>query len=127
MMENAAHAETQEFAARIGLDWADQKHFWTMLTADGKRTRGELKHTPEAIEIWAGELARCFDGRPIALALELKRGSLVAIAIWTVTSVPLTCTLFTRPKERMSRLKPGYFTAARLSRTCCSEMDIFED
>jgi len=67
------------YAARIGLDWADQKHFWTMLTAEGKRTRGELKHTPEAIEIWAVELARSFGGRPIALALEQKRGALVAI------------------------------------------------
>jgi hypothetical protein len=43
--------EKPTYAARIGLDWADQKHFWTMLTAEGKRTRGELKHTPEAIEI----------------------------------------------------------------------------
>jgi Transposase/Transposase IS116/IS110/IS902 family len=67
------------FAARIGLDWADQKHFWTMLTADGKRTRGELAHTPEAIEVWAVELAQRFGGRPIALALEQSRGSLVAI------------------------------------------------
>jgi transposase len=69
----------ESFAARIGLDWADQKHFWTMLTADGKRTRGELAHTPEAIEVWAAELAHRFDGRPIALALEQSRGSLVAI------------------------------------------------
>jgi transposase len=69
----------ESFAARIGLDWADQKHFWTMLTADGKRTRGELAHTPEAIEVWAAELAHRFDGRPIALALEQSSGSLVAI------------------------------------------------
>ena len=26
-----AAAPAAEFAARIGLDWADQKHFWTML------------------------------------------------------------------------------------------------
>lgn len=71
--------QNPSFAARIGLDWADRKHFWTMLTADGKRTRGELAHTPEAIEIWAAELARTFGGRPIALALEQSRGSLVAI------------------------------------------------
>jgi hypothetical protein len=67
------------FAARIGIDWADQKHFWTMLTDDGKRTRGELKHTPEEIEVWAVELARQFGGRPIAVALEQVRGALVAI------------------------------------------------
>jgi len=75
----SAEEQKPSYAARIGLDWADQKHFWTMLTAEGKRTRGELKHTPEAIEIWAVELARSFGGRPIALALEQKRGALVAI------------------------------------------------
>jgi Transposase/Transposase IS116/IS110/IS902 family len=71
--------QNQFFAARIGLDWADQKHFWSMLTADGKRTRGQLDHTPEAIEDWAAELAQRFGGQPIALALEQSRGSLVAI------------------------------------------------
>ncbi len=71
--------EKPSYAARIGLDWADQTHFWTMLTAEGKFTRGELKHTPEAIEIWAVDLACSFGGRPIALALEQKRGALVAI------------------------------------------------
>lgn len=67
------------FAARIGLDWADKKHFWTMLTAEGKRTHGELNHTPEAIEVWAAELAQRFQGRPVALALEQARGALIAI------------------------------------------------
>jgi len=69
----------QLYAARIGIDWADQKHYWAMLTDDGKRTRGELKHTPEEIEIWAAELAQRFGGRPIAVALEQARGALVAI------------------------------------------------
>jgi transposase len=67
------------FAARIGLDWADQKHFWSMLTADGKRTRGELEQTPEAIQVWAAELAQRFPGRPIAVALEQSRGAVTAI------------------------------------------------
>ena len=71
--------QNESFAARIGLDWAEQKHFWSMLTADGKSTRGELAHTPEAIEVWAAELAQRFGGRPVALALEQSRGSLVAI------------------------------------------------
>jgi transposase len=71
--------QNPSFAAHIGLDWADKKHFWTMQTADGKRTRGELKHTPEAIEAWAAELAQRFGGRPIAVALEQARGALVAI------------------------------------------------
>jgi len=71
-------AATPEFAARIGLDWADQKHFWTML-ADGKKTRGQLDNTPEAIEVWAAELAQRFGGRLVALALEQSRGAVIAV------------------------------------------------
>jgi len=81
-VENVSTLNTEQnqfFAARIGLDWADQKHFWSLLTADGKRRRGQLDHTPEAIEVWAAELAQRFGGRPIAVALEQSRGSLVAI------------------------------------------------
>ncbi len=76
---NSAKEKQPPYAAHIGLDWADQKHFWTMLTAEGKRTRGELKHTPEAIEVWAAELAQRFGGPPIALALDQVRGALTAV------------------------------------------------
>jgi Transposase/Transposase IS116/IS110/IS902 family len=69
------HAKS--FAAYIGLDWADKKHNWTMQTADGKRSRGELIHTPEAIDAWAAELAQRFGGRPVAIALEQARGALI--------------------------------------------------
>lgn len=73
-----AAASTPALAAHIGLDWADQKHFWTMRT-DGKKTRGQLDNTPEAIEVWAAELAQRFGGRPIALALEQSRGAVIAV------------------------------------------------
>jgi transposase len=67
-----------EFVAYIGLDWTDQKHFWTMLV-DGKKTRGQLNNTPEAIEVWAAELDRRFGGRLVALALEQARGAVIAV------------------------------------------------
>jgi hypothetical protein len=38
---------------------------------------GDLDHTPEAVEVWAAELALRFGGRPIAVALEQSRGSLL--------------------------------------------------
>jgi transposase len=71
-------AEAAEFAAHIGIDWADQKHFWAMRTADGQRHRGQLDNTPEAVEVWATELAQRFGGRPIAVALEQARGAVIA-------------------------------------------------
>jgi transposase len=72
-------AEHTDFAAHIGIDWADQKHRWSMRTADGKQQRGELDHTPEAIQVWAAEWEQRFAGRPVAVGLEQARGSLVAM------------------------------------------------
>ncbi len=71
--------EDQEFAALIGIDWADQKHYWSMRTPDGKTQRGELEHTPEAVEVWAAELQQRFGGQLIAVGLEQSRGALIAL------------------------------------------------
>ena len=76
---NDAKVENQQrpYAAWIGLDWADQKHFWSMRTADGKLQRGQLDNTPEAIKIWASELDQRFTGRPVAVAVEQARGAVI--------------------------------------------------
>jgi hypothetical protein len=67
-----------EFAAFIGIDWADQKHIWCLQTAgSAKRETGELEHTPEAIESWVAHLYQRFAQRPIAVAVEQSRGALV--------------------------------------------------
>jgi hypothetical protein len=67
-----------EFAAFVAIDWADQKHAWT-LQAGGLSAReaGEIDHTPEAMEVWASKLRLRFGGRTIAVALEQSRGPLV--------------------------------------------------
>jgi len=76
---NDAKAENQQqsYAAWIGLDWADQKHFWSMRTADGKLQRGQLDNTPESIKIWASELGQRFAGRSVAVAVEQARGAVI--------------------------------------------------
>src|SRR5690349_7654107 len=67
-----------EFAAFIGIDWADQKHIWCLQTAGSKqRESGELEHTPEAVECWVANLYQRFAPRPIAVAVEQSRGALV--------------------------------------------------
>jgi hypothetical protein len=40
---------------------------------------GKVEQTPEAIEVWASQLATRFTGRPIAVALEQSRGPLVSL------------------------------------------------
>jgi transposase len=67
-----------QFAAFVGIDWADQKHVWCLQAVDSeKRESGELEHTPEAVEAWVGQLCQRFGHRPIAVALEQSRGALV--------------------------------------------------
>src|ERR1700674_2013375 len=71
-------APEPEFAALVAIDWADKKHVWTLeAVGTGQRERGELEHTPEAIEAWASNLAARFGGRPIGVGLEQSRGSLL--------------------------------------------------
>jgi transposase len=77
--DEIAIPQTQEYAAWIGLDWADQKHFWSLRTAEGKSSKGQLDNTPEALEVWAADLARRFAGRPVALALEQTRGAVIGM------------------------------------------------
>jgi Transposase/Transposase IS116/IS110/IS902 family len=69
-----------EFAAFVAIDWADQKHFWSLQVPGSQQIeRGEWDNTPEAIEVWGTELHLRFGGRPLAVALEQRRGALVAI------------------------------------------------
>jgi transposase len=67
-----------EFAAFVGIDWAEQKHVLVLqdMQAGGIEI-SEVEHTPEAVDAWAMELSRRFQERPIAVALEQVRGSLV--------------------------------------------------
>src|SRR6266849_79123 len=71
-------AAAASYAAWVGLDWADQKHNWS-IRVEGKTglERGELKNTPEAIEVFVNELAIRFPGAKIAVALEQSRGAVV--------------------------------------------------
>jgi Transposase len=78
MSEIEVLQQEPQFAAFVGIDWADQKHVWC-LQADGaaQRESGELEHKPEAVEAWAGQLCQRFGNRPIAIAVEQVRGALV--------------------------------------------------
>lgn len=65
-----------QFAAHVGLDWADKKHDVCVQFKNGERTFHVIKHTPEALDTWLNELHQKVKGR-IAIALELKKGPVV--------------------------------------------------
>src|SRR5215475_12178023 len=69
---------THEFAAFIGLDWADAKHDICLQVADcDTREFTVLDHQPEVIDAWVTDLLQRFQGQPIAIALELNKGPIV--------------------------------------------------
>ena len=79
-MTNQGSASVDEpvWAAYVAIDWADQKHLWKIqAAAGGPIESGVLEHTPEAVEVWATQLATRFSGCPIAVALEQSRGAVV--------------------------------------------------
>jgi transposase len=69
---------TQELAAFVGIDWADEKHAACLMpAAGGLGQQTEIMQAPEAIAAWAADLRVRFGGRPIAVCLEQTRGALV--------------------------------------------------
>lgn len=69
---------TDNYAAIIGLDWADQKHdFCLKPSATDKLEYGTFKHSPESIEEWALSIGQRFNSQPVAICLELKAGPVV--------------------------------------------------
>jgi transposase len=67
-----------DFAAFIGVDWADQKHeFCLQVAGQKKKESGALEQRPDLIGTWIAKLRERFGGRPIAVALEQSRGALI--------------------------------------------------
>lgn len=67
-----------EFAAFVGIDWADAKHDLCLQAADSaERESSVLRHRPGDIDAWAMALRQRFHGKPIAVCLETSRGALV--------------------------------------------------
>jgi transposase len=72
------HCSDPEFAAFVGIDWANAKHDICVQAAGcEEREFIVLAHRPESIAQWAMQLRERFAGRPIAVCLELSKGPLV--------------------------------------------------
>jgi len=67
-----------DYAAFVAIDWADQKHSFSLQVAGQKsRETGTLEHKPEVIGAWVAKLCERFGARPVAVALEQSRGALI--------------------------------------------------
>lgn len=70
---------TKDFAATIGLDWADQKHdLWIQPARGSSAQHLRLDHTPEALHLWVATLRKRFDNAPVAIGIETSRGPVIS-------------------------------------------------
>lgn len=67
---------SHEYAAFIGIDWADEKHD-VYLMADGKCEHCVVSQRAEDLQAWIADLRQRFDGRLVAVCLEQSRGGLI--------------------------------------------------
>src|SRR3954471_13551332 len=71
--------EVSEFAAFVGIDWADRKHDVCLQVAGADAVElSVIEHRPKTIEDWAQKLRERFAGRRIAVCLELSHGPIVS-------------------------------------------------
>lgn len=67
-----------QFAAVIGIDWADKKHDICILPAGSQAYQWSVVSSkPEDLHAWALSLEKRYPGKPIAVACELKKGPLI--------------------------------------------------
>jgi transposase len=77
--QNDAVASNElEFAAFVGVDWADMKSSLCLQIAGSEQYQfSELDNKPEAVERWAADLHAQFGGRCVAVSIEQSRGRVV--------------------------------------------------
>ena len=67
-----------EYAAFIGIDWADRKHDLCLKPRNADTLEYSiLEHKPEAIEDWANGLRVRFGGKPLAVCIESRKVPLI--------------------------------------------------
>jgi transposase len=68
-----------DFAATIGLDWADQKHDLWIRPVDGSKSEHlRLEQTPEALHEWVAKMRVRCGNRKLAIAIETSRGPVIS-------------------------------------------------
>ena len=66
-----------KYVAYVGVDWADQKHDYAVVTDDRVTESGTFSSKPEDIHGWVGRLRERYAGGTIVVAMEQSRGALL--------------------------------------------------
>ena len=94
-----------EFAAFLGIDWADDKHDLCLLdAATHQKEFFRLAHTPEVLDEFLRQLRRRYPQQPIAVGVEQARGPLLFALLKYdfLTLYPIHPTTLARYREAFS-------------------------
>jgi transposase len=145
-----------EFAAFIGIDWADRKHDVCLVAAGADTSEPSvLEHRPAAIEAWATGLRERFGGRKVAVCIELAHGPIVSallehdiFVLFPVnpstlakyrqafapsrakddpTDAQIALELLLRHRDKLSMLKPDSAAMRALRRMVIARRELVED
>lgn len=117
-----------QYAALIGIDWADQKHDICLIDPQTlRREASQLRHSSKTIDEWAHALRARFGGQQIAVCLEQSRGPLIyALMKYDfLTLYPVNPSTLSRYREAFSpsRHKDDATGAAYLAELLLSHRD----
>jgi transposase len=70
--------KNENYAALVALDWGDKTHAFARQPAGSERIeQGQIEANPEALHAWLEALGQTHGGKPVALAVEAGRNSLL--------------------------------------------------
>jgi transposase len=70
--------KVRDFAALIGIDWADKKHdICEVAVGSNKPQYSVISSRPESLQDWAMAVKKRYHSKPVAVACELKKGPLI--------------------------------------------------
>jgi len=116
--------EDEQFAAFIGIDWADRKHDVCLAAARSEQREGSvIEHRPAVIREWAAALRERFPEGRIAVCLELTQGPIVSALLEHDFFVlfPVQPATLARYRNALPRAVPRTIQPTRsLRSSCCS-------
>ena len=111
-------AKDIDFAAYVGIDWADKEHAVCLMNMEtGETQRYKVKQDPEALVEWVTGLRTRFGGRKIAVALEQRKGGL----IWALMVYDFLVLYPINPKT-VAKYREAFFPSGAKGDPCDAEL-----
>ena len=111
-----------DFAATIGLDWADRQHdLWICPAGSSKAEHLRLDQTPEVLHEWVAKVRQRFNNQRVAIGIETSRGPVIS-ALICANGMPRSFDAWSAARNWLSLLNPfaAFFSVVPAGRSACT-------